>query len=94
MRIAESFRALSDPLRRQALLLLRDGRLAAGALAQKLGVSPAVLSYHLGLLKKADLVVEYREKNFVYYELNSTVFEEMILWMGQFGGTGHEKSGK
>lgn len=86
MGIAETFKALSDPQRRDLLTLLRDGRLNAGELAEKLNITPAALSYHLKLLKKADLVMEYKEKNFVYYELNTTVFDEMIIWMKQFGG--------
>lgn len=86
MGIAETFKALSDPQRRELLTMLRDGRLNAGELAEKLNISPAALSYHLKLLKKADLVMEYKEKNFVYYELNTTVFDEMIMWMKQFGG--------
>ncbi|MBP1550262.1 MAG: winged helix-turn-helix transcriptional regulator [Oscillospiraceae bacterium] len=86
MGIAETFKALSDPQRRELLTLLRDGRLNAGELAEKLNITPAALSYHLKLLKKADLVMEYKEKNFVYYELNTTVFDEMIIWMKQFGG--------
>lgn len=77
---------MSDPLRRRALLLLRSGRRSAGDLAETLGVAPAALSYHLKLLKKADLVMEYREKNYIYYELNATLFEELILWLKQFGG--------
>ena len=57
------FRVLSDPQRREILTMLRDGRMSAGEIAQRLGVSPAALSYHLKLLKSADLVLEYREKN-------------------------------
>lgn len=86
MGIAETFKALSDPQRRDLLTFLRDGRLNAGELSEKLNITPAALSYHLKLLKKADLVMEYKEKNFVYYELNTSVFDEMILWMKQFGG--------
>ena len=58
----------------------------AGEIAQRLGVSPAALSYHLKLLKAADLVLEYKEKNFIYYEVNTSVFQELILWVSQFGG--------
>ncbi len=86
MGIAETFKALSDPQRRELLTFLRDGRLNAGEIAEKLNITPAALSYHLKLLKKADLVMEYKEKNFVYYELNTSVFDEMIMWMKQFGG--------
>lgn len=91
MGLAETFKALSDPQRRDLLIMLRDGRMNAGEIAEKLNISPAALSYHLRLLKKADLVMEYKEKNFVYYELNTSVFDEMILWMKQFGGNEDEK---
>lgn len=57
----------------------------AGEIAEKLNITPAALSYHLKLLKKADMVVEYKEKNFIYYELNTSVFDEIMLWLGQFG---------
>ena len=91
MGLAETFKALSDPQRRDLLIMLRSGRMNAGEIAEKLNISPAALSYHLRLLKKADLVMEYKEKNFVYYELNTSVFDEMILWMKQFGGDEGEK---
>ena len=68
--------------------MLKDGRKNAGEIAEKLGVSLSDLSYHLKLLKSADLVMEYKSKNFVYYEINTTVFGELILWVEQFGGAG------
>lgn len=80
------FKVLSDPQRREILLMLRDGRMNAGEIARRLGLSPAALSYHLKLLKGADLVLEYREKNYVYYEVNTSVFQELVLWASQFGG--------
>ena len=83
---ANIFKVLADPQRREILTMLRSGRLNAGEIAQSLGVSPAALSYHLKLLKAADLVLEYKEKNFIYYEVNTSVFQELILWVSQFGG--------
>lgn len=91
MGLAETFKALSDPQRRELLTLLKEGRLNAGELAEKLNITPAALSYHLKLLKKADLIIEYKEKNFIFYELNTSVFDEMILWIKQFGGNDDEK---
>ncbi len=82
------FKVLSDKQRRDILVLLKGGRLNAGELAEKLGISPAALSYHLRLLKAADLIMEYRQKNYIYYEVNTSVFEELILWVRQFGGDG------
>lgn len=80
------FKGLSDARRREILVLLKDGRKNAGDLAEALGISPSDLSYHLGLLKRADLVIEYKNKNFIYYEINTTVLDELILWVEQFGG--------
>ncbi len=80
------FKVLSDGQRRDILVMLKDGRLSAGEIAQRLDITPAALSYHLKLLKNADLVMEYKQKNFVYYEINTTVLDELILWIGQFGG--------
>ena len=82
------FKVLSDRQRRDILVLLKNGRLNAGELAERLGISPAALSYHLKLLKGADLIMEYRQKNYIYYEVNTSVFEELILWIKQFGGGG------
>lgn len=67
--------------------MLKDGRLNAGEIAERLSVTPAALSYHLKLLKGADLIMEYKSKNFIYYELNTTVLDELILWIEQFGGS-------
>ena len=80
------FKVLSDSIRRDILEMLRDGRMSAGEIAEALNITPAALSYHLKQLKGADLVMEYKQKNFIYYEINATVFEELILWIKQFGG--------
>ena len=85
MKISESFKILSDDQRREIITMLRGGRMNAGERAERLGITPAALSYHLKLLKKADMVIEYKEKNFIYYELNTSVFDEIMLWFGQFG---------
>lgn len=86
MRETSIFKVLSDKQRRDILVMLKGGRLSAGEIAENLGVTPAALSYHLKLLKSADFVMEYKSKNFVYYEINTTVFDELILWAEQFGG--------
>lgn len=67
------------------MLLLKNGRMTAGDIAKELAILPAALSYHLNIMKKADLVMEYRQKNFIYYELNASLFEELIVWLQQFG---------
>ena len=85
MKISETFKILSDDQRREIIAMLRGGRMNAGEIADRLGITPAALSYHLRLLKKADMVTEYKEKNFIYYELNTSVFDEIMLRFGQFG---------
>ena len=99
MGAAESFKVLSEPVRRKILELLKGGRMSAGELAKSLGMSPAALSYHLRLLKEAELVIEYKEKNFVYYSLNMTVFDELLMWFRGFTDekkedTGHDRAEK
>lgn len=84
MSVSEIFKAFSDPVRRDIAELLRDGRLNAGELSEQLNISPAALSYHLRILKAADIVMEYRSKNYIYYELNVTVFDELVLWVSRF----------
>ncbi|MBR3756533.1 MAG: winged helix-turn-helix transcriptional regulator [Firmicutes bacterium] len=84
MGIADTFKALGSPVRREILVLLRGGRLSAGEIGEHFSMTGATISHHLSQLKKADLVFEIKEKNFVYYELNATVFEEVMLWVAQF----------
>ena len=91
MSFAETFKALSDPARREILLMLKNGKMSAGDIASHFDMTGATVSYHLSVLKKADLVYETKQKNFVFYELNTSVFEEIMLWFAQFkGGNGDE----
>lgn len=80
------FKVLADEQRREILVMLKNGRMSAGEISEALNITPAALSYHLKQLKGADLVMEYKQKNFIYYEINATMFEELILWIKQFGG--------
>jgi DNA-binding transcriptional ArsR family regulator len=91
MGFAETFKALGDPVRREILVLLKDGKMAAGDLAARFDMTQASVSYHLSQLKKAELIREEKYKNYIYYELNTSVFEEVVLWLSQFGGNEHEK---
>ena len=85
MSLGNTFKTLSDPQRREILTLIKNNyRMSAGEIADALGVSPPKLSYHLKLLKESDLLLESKEKNFVYYELNASLFDELILWLKQF----------
>lgn len=84
MGFQETFKALSDPVRRDILTMLRCGKKSAGDIAGHFDMTQATVSYHLSQLKKAELIVEDRQKNFIYYELNTSVFEEIMMWMSQF----------
>lgn len=90
MGFPETFKALSDPVRREILVMLKKGKLSAGEIAQKFDMTGATISYHLSQLKKAELVTESKYKNFIYYEINVSVFEEVMLWFSQFGGNDYE----
>ncbi len=86
MSFAETFKALSDPVRREILMLLRHGSLSAGEIGTHFDMSGATISYHLSILKKADLIWESRQKNFIYYELNTSAVEEIMLWLSNLKG--------
>lgn len=86
MGFPEMFKALSDPVRRDILVMLKSGRMSAGEIVQHFSMTGATISYHLSQLKKANLVSETKHKNFIYYELNTSVFEEVMLWLSQFNG--------
>lgn len=92
MSFANTFKALSDPARREILELLKSGKLSAGDIASKFDMTNATISYHLSILKKADLIREERQKNFIFYELNASVFEELMLWFSQFKYAGAKES--
>lgn len=78
------FKVLSDKQRRDILVLLKNGPKNAGEIAYQMGLTPAALSYHLKQLKAADLITENKQKNFVYYKINTAVFDELISWTKQF----------
>ena len=92
MSFAETFKALSDPARREILIMLKNGRMSAGDIASRFDMTGATVSYHLSVLKKADLVYETKQKNFVFYELNTSVFEEIMLWFAQFKGENSDEN--
>lgn len=86
MGFAETFKALSDPVRRDILMLLKEGSLSAGEIGSHFQMTGATISYHLSVLKKAELVSETKRKNFIYYELNVSVVEEVMLWLSELKG--------
>ena len=87
----DMFKAFSDPIRREILLLLKNKSLSAGEIAENFEITSATISYHLYLLKKSELIRERKVKNFIYYDLNMSVFEELILWFNSFKGGYNEK---
>ena len=89
MGIQQTMKALSDPIRREILSLLKTGRLSAGEITENFPVSGAAVSKHLSVLKEADLIRDTREGKFIYYELNASVLEEVMLWL--IGLKGEEK---
>ena len=86
MGIQHTIKALSDPSRREILELLKAGRLSAGEIAEKFPVSGAAVSKHLSVMKDADLIRDTREGKFIFYELNTSVLEEVMLWLAQLKG--------
>lgn len=81
MAFADTFKALSDPARRDILEMLKNKPLSAGEIAKQFDMTQATVSYHLKVLKKADLIRENRKKNFIYCELNLTVLDELMMWL-------------
>ena len=84
MPLQNTFKALSDPTKREILALLRDGKMSAGEIASKFDMTQATISHHLSILKKADLIIEDKQWKYIYYELNISVFEEIMMWLSQF----------
>lgn len=91
MGMSETLKAISDPVRRDILEMLKVSRKSAGEISEKFHLTGATVSYHLSQLKKANLITETKYKNFIYYELNVSVFEEVLVWIYQLGG---KKNGK
>ena len=88
--MSETLKAISDPVRRNILEMLKEEKKSAGELASEFNLSGATISYHLTQLKKAGLILESRHKNFIYYELNASVFEEVLVWIYDLGGKDNE----
>ena len=88
--MSETLKAISDPVRRNILEMLKEEKKSAGELASEFNLSGATVSYHITQLKKAGLILETRHKNFIYYELNASVFEEVLVWIYGLGGKDDE----
>lgn len=90
MGYSETLKALADPVRREILVMLKSGKMTAGDIGKPFDMTGATISYHLSQLKKADLIFETKYKNYIFYELNTSVFEEIMIWLAQFGGNTNE----
>ena len=86
MALQQTTKALADPIRRDILNMLKGGRLAAGEISERFPVTAASISRHLSVLKEADLIRDAREGKFIYYELNTSVLEDVMLWISQLKG--------
>ena len=83
-----TLKALGDPIRREILNMLKNGRMSAGEICEHFSVTGASISRHLSVLKDADLVRDTREGQFIFYELNASVLEEIMLWITELKGEG------
>lgn len=87
----DTLQALADPTRREILNLLKQSRMSAGEISNHFSISGAAVSRHLSVLKEADLIRDEREGKYIYYELNATVLEEILLWISELkGGKDHD----
>lgn len=89
MSLQNTLRALADPVRREILNLLKPGRLSAGEITGHFDITAAAISRHLSILKEADLIRDERQGKFIYYELNASVLEEIMLWITDLKGAGN-----
>lgn len=90
MGLQQTMRALADPIRREILNLLKNGRMSAGDIVDHFDVTGASISRHLSVLKEADLIRDTREGKFIFYELNASVLEEIMLWIAELKGEARE----
>lgn len=86
MGLQHTLKALADPIRREILNLLKDGSKSAGEITDHFPVTGASISRHLSVLKEADLIRDRREGKFIFYEINTTVLEEIMLWVTDLKG--------
>ena len=86
MSINTTLRALSDPVRREILEMLKRGRMSAGDISDRFEITSAAISRHLSVLREADLIRDTREGKYIFYELNASVLEEIMLWISNLKG--------
>lgn len=86
MALHDTLKALADPVRREILNMLKKGRMSAGEITDRFEITGAAISRHLSILKEADLIRDTREGKYIYYELNASVLEEIMLWITDLKG--------
>ncbi len=86
MALHETLRAMADPIRREILNLLKQGKMTAGEITAHFSVTGAAISRHLSVLKEADLIRDTREGKFIIYEINTSVLEDVMLWINALKG--------
>ena len=86
MGLQKTMKAIADPVRRDILNILKSGRLSAGEITDRFDITAAAISRHLSILKEADLIRDTREGKFIFYELNVSVLEEILLWVSGLKG--------
>ena len=92
MALQHTLKALADPIRREILNMLKGGRMSAGEITDHFAVTGASISRHLSVLKEADLLRDHREGKYIFYELNASVLEEIMLWITDLkGDTDHDE---
>ena len=94
MGLQQTLKAIADPIRREILNLLKKGRMPAGEITAHFSVSAPAISRHLSVLKEADLIRDTREGKFIYYEINTSVLEETMLWRADLKGDGGNAAGE
>ena len=94
MGLQQTLKALADPIRREILNRLKKGRMPAGEMTAHFSVSAPAISRHLSVLKEADLIRDTREGKFIYYEINTSVLEETMLWLADLKGDGGHAAGE
>ena len=86
MGLQQTLKALADPTRREILNLLKKGKLSAGEITEHFDITAAAISRHLSVLKEADLIEDTRDGKYIFYELNASVLEEIMLWITDLKG--------
>lgn len=92
MGLQNTLKALADPIRREILGMLKSGRMAAGDIAEHFDVTGASISRHLSVLKDADLIRDTREGKFIFYDINTSVLEDIMLWITELKGENNNEN--